>query len=111
MVRAGLGIRMNAYRACPDFLRTDAGKIDGVLALHAWRLGVQLLLTMIDRHALSAHIKTVERSGMTSTREKFCTLNLGDAADHQATQLILFRNCLLTARRRGLVVTGLVRNS
>src|SRR5262245_9483169 len=39
MVRARLGIGLNAYRACPDFLRTNAGKIDGGLAIHARRLG------------------------------------------------------------------------
>jgi len=39
MVRASLGIGLNAYRACPDFLRTDAGKIDSGLAIHARRQG------------------------------------------------------------------------
>src|SRR5262245_40211530 len=39
MVRAGLGIGLNANRACPNFLRTDAGKIDGGFTLHARRLG------------------------------------------------------------------------
>src|SRR5215813_12863040 len=39
MVRPRPGIGLNAHRACPDFLCTDAGKIDGGLALHARRLG------------------------------------------------------------------------
>jgi hypothetical protein len=39
MVRARLGVWLNAHRACPDFLRTDASKIDGGFAVHARRLG------------------------------------------------------------------------
>src|SRR5262245_4444224 len=50
MVRARLGIGLNAYRACPDFLRTDAGKIDGGLALHARRLGCVWIECMTRDH-------------------------------------------------------------
>jgi Cytochrome bd terminal oxidase subunit I len=36
MVRARLGVGLNAHRACPEFPRTDAGKIDGGFAVHTW---------------------------------------------------------------------------
>jgi len=50
MVRAGLGIGLNAHRACPNFLRTDAGKIDSGLTLHARRLGCVWIECMTRDH-------------------------------------------------------------
>ena len=50
MVRARLGIGLNAHRACPDFLRTDAGKIDGSFAVHAPRLSRVRIECMTGDH-------------------------------------------------------------
>src|SRR5271170_2592280 len=38
VVRAGLGVRMDMHRAGPEFLRADARKRNGGLAIHAGRL-------------------------------------------------------------------------
>jgi hypothetical protein len=39
MVGASPGIGLYPHRACPEFLRTDAGKIDGSFAVHARGMG------------------------------------------------------------------------